>query len=738
MMAIINTSSSSKMTDRSNGNGSVHHHHGHGSSSSSSSQCTLPSSSTSSCNSIDDENVMCPLCMENLDIDDRSFFPCTCGYQICRFCWHRIRSESDDQNGSCPACRKAYSENPATFKPLSSEDIQKLKVQKRQKDQQKKQKSDSTKRHLGDLRVVQKNLVFVVGISPRIADSDVLKKNEFFGKFGKIHKVVVNPCLQGSTASAYITYVKAEDALRAIQSVNNIPFDGKTIKVSLGTTKYCSHFMRNQTCPKTECMYLHHYGDLDASFTKEDMQAGKHQEYEKKLLEEFNNNNNNDNTQLKEPKQNTSKRITQVSAIQQGVSYSTKLLVNSSVSGSPPASTSPPADCSSSESINDTIENTVKLLNEATVSEDDEPHNEDEEEEEDEVEDNTESEPPQQSEPDSIDKVVEEQPVNNILDEPLDEDDLKNDDVLDFDPFHETQKAFEEIINEQVAGESQNSLLSRFIKRDNQQPYLLGFQSSSPGHQLSSNYSRMHPYTPSTPQPPQQQPGQMQQQGVGQNSLLLEFFNSYAYKQVSQSIPPPPGFQQTEHKRTNVWSNDHETPGSADWMSLDPAIIFSKTSNERINAEQRNLRLAAMDNIHQPSFDNHTSHINHLSINHQLLRPTPTSTQYPGTYGSQQAPPAVVPPQQQQQQYYRNGYFPTTSPQSAQAQQQAAFESRARYFASNVGGQQQQPAVVTPPPPGFGGLINNNTFKSNNMVPMHHQIHANAVTQNTTNNFFPF
>lgn len=102
--------------------------------------------------------------------------------------------------------------------------------------------------------------------------------------------------------------------------------------------------MRNQSCPKTECMYLHHYGDPDASFTKEDMQvsvmiitfttavtiqlsrglksnlgvglrdspvqcsdyqnyytivgfvkAGKHQEYEKKLLDEFNTHQNNNN-----------------------------------------------------------------------------------------------------------------------------------------------------------------------------------------------------------------------------------------------------------------------------------------------------------------------------------------------------------------------------------------------------------------------------------------------------------
>jgi CCR4-NOT transcription complex subunit 4 len=70
--------------------------------------------------------------------------------------------------------------------------------------------------------------------------------------------------------------------------VNNVPFDGKTIKASLGTTKYCSYFMRNQQCPKGDCMYLHHHGDPEASFTKEDMQVGRHQEYERKLIDEFN------------------------------------------------------------------------------------------------------------------------------------------------------------------------------------------------------------------------------------------------------------------------------------------------------------------------------------------------------------------------------------------------------------------------------------------------------------------
>ncbi|XP_037708601.1 uncharacterized protein LOC119546413 isoform X2 [Drosophila subpulchrella] len=235
--------------------------------------------------SSNDDAVECPLCMEPLEVDDLTFFPCTCGYQICRFCWHRIRT---DENKLCPACRKEYPENPADFKPLSQEEMIAFKSQKRQRDQQRKQKITENRKHLANVRVVQKNLVFVVGLPPRLADADILKKHEYFGKYGKIHKVVINPSttyagVQGPSASAYVTYVNNSDALRAIQSVNNIMIDGRLIKTSLGTTKYCSHFMKNQQCPKGDCMYLHELGDPEASFTKEEMHQGKHQEYEKRL-----------------------------------------------------------------------------------------------------------------------------------------------------------------------------------------------------------------------------------------------------------------------------------------------------------------------------------------------------------------------------------------------------------------------------------------------------------------------
>ena len=170
---------------------------------------------------------------------------------------------------------------------------------------QKKQKLSENRRHLADVRVVQKNLVFIVGLSQRLADKDELRKNEYFGKFGKILKVVVNPTTsyagtqvriyrhvylhadnrsiiasfsvaicQSPSASAYVTYSKPDEALRAIQTVNNVQFDNRTLKASLGTTKYCSHFLKSTQCPKNDCMYLHDFGEEAASFTKDEMSQG--------------------------------------------------------------------------------------------------------------------------------------------------------------------------------------------------------------------------------------------------------------------------------------------------------------------------------------------------------------------------------------------------------------------------------------------------------------------------------
>lgn len=257
--------------------------------------------------------------MEALDWDDLGFYPCSCGYQICRFCWHRLKT---DENGLCPACRQTFPDIPVSFNPeVSAEELKKQK--KRNKERNKTNKEQVVRaQDLATLRVVQKNLVFVIGLSSRLTQEDLKKE---FAHFGKIIKFVHNK------STAYVTYSKPEEAIRAIRTLNasaaqesaaqhlqlqqltngtnniittgppgptattnivtnpiSVPVPPNRLKASLGTTKYCNHFLRSQQCPKVgECMYLHEIAEAEASFTKEQMQAGKHVEYEKKLMDSY-------------------------------------------------------------------------------------------------------------------------------------------------------------------------------------------------------------------------------------------------------------------------------------------------------------------------------------------------------------------------------------------------------------------------------------------------------------------
>ncbi|KAF7721798.1 transcriptional repressor proteinral negative regulator of transcription subunit 4 [Apophysomyces ossiformis] len=233
----------------------------------------------------DEEDYDCPLCMEELDIADRNFRPCTCGYQICRFCWHHIR---ENLNGRCPACRREYSDQMVEFQPISSDEIARIKREKKEKERQQKDMEAANRRHLANMRVVQKNLVYVIGLHPKLATEETVRSQDFFGQFGKIAKVVINkrpvaptPNASGSTtmqpsAAVYVTYQRREDAAKAIHAVDGSVMAGRILRASYGTTKYCTYYLRNLTCPNPTCLYLHEPGEEADTISKEELATGKH------------------------------------------------------------------------------------------------------------------------------------------------------------------------------------------------------------------------------------------------------------------------------------------------------------------------------------------------------------------------------------------------------------------------------------------------------------------------------
>lgn len=45
-------------------------------------------------------------------------------------------------------------------------------------------------------------------------------------------------------------------------------YDGRVLKASLGTTKYCSFFLRGSKCHKADCLFLHHLAPDQDTFKR--------------------------------------------------------------------------------------------------------------------------------------------------------------------------------------------------------------------------------------------------------------------------------------------------------------------------------------------------------------------------------------------------------------------------------------------------------------------------------------
>ena len=138
--------------------------------------------------------------------------------------------------------------------------------------------SAADRKRLFDVRVIRRDLVYVVGLTPRLCEEAPLRETGVFQKFGEVLKIHAAPPKPGAalvTGSAYVTFADEEAAARCIRGVDRVALDGKTLRASFGTTKYCASFLRGARCMNKNCLYLHDVGadTRDLSFTKEEMLA---------------------------------------------------------------------------------------------------------------------------------------------------------------------------------------------------------------------------------------------------------------------------------------------------------------------------------------------------------------------------------------------------------------------------------------------------------------------------------
>lgn len=135
-------------------------------------------------------------------------------------------------------------------------------------------------------RILQKNVVYVIGLSYKLANKELLQKPEYFGQYGNITKILTNKTkgLNNNTYyencySSYIYYSTPVEASLAILAVDNFKIENHYLKTSFGRTKYCSFFLRNLECLNKECFYLHKFAEKDDIITGDDSKVLFHDQH---------------------------------------------------------------------------------------------------------------------------------------------------------------------------------------------------------------------------------------------------------------------------------------------------------------------------------------------------------------------------------------------------------------------------------------------------------------------------
>ena len=124
------------------------------------------------------------------------------------------------------------------------------------------------------VRVIQRNLVYIINLNEQLAEESVLAQNSLFGQYGKIKSISVknnsniNRKNYGSPVySAYITFSSELEASVCIGSMDGSLVGRQRLGASYGMTKYCSFYLDDQTCRNENCVFLHKSAASKDSFS---------------------------------------------------------------------------------------------------------------------------------------------------------------------------------------------------------------------------------------------------------------------------------------------------------------------------------------------------------------------------------------------------------------------------------------------------------------------------------------
>ena len=212
---------------------------------------------------------LCLICASLIVESEKDFTPCRCGFRMCVWCFHKIVTLTElTERPRCPGCRAEWDvaaiESQSIKTHLGNPNQNRIVHRHRHVDPH---RVDKAKRTLVDAVCVDSRVVLVLGLPTRQDSAcfhitqETLVSHAWFGQYGRILALATSH----ADGKACIRYSLPCEATRActiaggcrITTPDVDPDLQWTIAVVPGKAKWCPFFLRNELCPKKECIDLH-------------------------------------------------------------------------------------------------------------------------------------------------------------------------------------------------------------------------------------------------------------------------------------------------------------------------------------------------------------------------------------------------------------------------------------------------------------------------------------------------